>query len=287
MSEPRSLLRRLLKRADEAGTAPYKPAPDGDQLRDNAAKPTPTSRGEASPVRPVPPTTESESPPPPIAPRPRVTQEVEIPKQIGGVEDRLQAEAALEKLRQKTAQVAAEFADGKLNRAQFAAIYARYNELRQIIERMLANNPTTQAWQRVAQPGPTTFLREHFEAQALSYAIYDYASETPISAQGSPPLPDAVTKQVLSALNVITRSKGNPGPLGKQIGHSQWLVIVPGKRTISLVMFSLEPSTHQIRLVQDLHGDFERANHVLLERGIRTPEQLVFPHRALFNRSVK
>src|SRR5262245_43017550 len=88
--------------------------------------------GDASPVRPVPP--DFPEPPTPLTPRRRSTQTV--PAAPPGVEERLQAEAALEGLREKTAEIANEFAAGKLNRAQFSAMYASYNERRVIIEQI-------------------------------------------------------------------------------------------------------------------------------------------------------
>jgi hypothetical protein len=62
------------------------------------------------------------------------------------------------------------------------------------------------------------------------------------------------------------------------------ITIVPGRHT-AIALFSLEPSAQQFTRLQDLHRDFERANRVALERGIRLPDQLVFPHRALFEKS--
>ncbi len=248
----------------------------------------PRSTGEASPVRPVPP--QAATPPEPLSPQPRSTQTTAAVAS-GGVEDRLQAEESLEKLREKTAQIANEFAEGKLNRAQFTAMYGHYNEKRVIIERLLARDPNTHAWQSVARGGHTTFLRQHFEARVLSYAIYNYGvvdPTTPIIIQGPEPLADAVARPVLTALNVMlnTRISGKPiRALQKPIDGGHWIGIFPGKYTAALVHFSLEPSSQQFTQMVDIHSDFERANRVTLEHGIRTPEQLVFPHRALFEQT--
>ena len=71
-------------------------------------------------------------------------------------------------------------------------------------------------------------------------------------------------------------------PLRRPIDNGRWIAIVPGRYTTAIALFSLEPSMQQFTHIQDLHRDFERANRLTLEHGIRAPEQLVFPHRALF-----
>jgi hypothetical protein len=273
--EPRSLLRRLLKRADELG-APAEQFPAEQPSRDR----TPSE----SPIRPASPA-ETAAPQPKIAPQPRSTQSAPA-AQPAGVEERLQAEEALEKLRQKTALVATEFAEGKLNRAQFMAMYAHYNERRTIIEMLLARDPDTHAWQPVAQPGHTSFLREHYEAHVVSYAIYDQRPQhigNLISSQGTPLLDPDLAKKVLTAIGIVMRNHKELTAQRKQFEDGQWAVFIPGEYTTSIILFSLEPSTRQVTLACDLHRDFERANRNTLERGIRNPDHLVFPHRALFD----
>lgn len=286
--EPRSLLRRLLKKADELASR------NSNSHSDIAEKESPgrTARNnakDASPVRPAPP--EPVTAPPPIAPQPRGQQVVAAPvAQAPGVEERLQAEEALEELREKTAHIANEFAAGKLNRAQFTAMYAHFNEKRVIIERLLARNPDTQAWQQVAKGGQTSFLRQHFEARVLSYTIFDNGStdpQAPISYGGPTPLPPELAKQVMTAVAVLLKTRTTDKPLRalqKQIDNGRWIAIIPGTFTSAIALFSLEPSTQQFNRVVDMHRDFERANRAALERGTRQPDQLVFPHRALFEK---
>jgi hypothetical protein len=200
----------------------------------------------------------------------------------------LKAEEALENLRQKTAQVANEFNEGKLNHAQFTAMYAHFNEKRQIIERLLARNPDSQAWQSVARGGQTMFLKQHFEARVIAYAIYDNGVVDPenvINSAGPIPLTPEVAKPILTAIAMLLRTRTTDKPmraLRRQIEDGRWIAIIPGTHTSAIAMFSLEPSSQQFDLAVDMHRDFERANRVTLERGIRAPEQLVFPHRALF-----
>jgi hypothetical protein len=206
-----------------------------------------------------------------------------MPQSVSSPEERLQAETTLLKLREQTAQVANEFAEGKINRAQFLSLYAHYHDKVVIIERMLTRDPNTQAWQSVARPGHTTFLKQHFEAKMLSFAVYDYGTTDPITVQGSAALPMDIVLHMLQALEVVRQSRTDLKPISRKAGTAHFIVLVPGAFTVAIVLFSLEPAAYQIKNACDLHFDFERANRHALERGIRAPEQLVFPHRALLS----
>ena len=271
---PKSLLRRLLRRPDDLTQSP-----------ESAAAPEPEPKKSSSvgtsPVRPLPPE-ESVQPAEPILPNVRSTQPAPAAHSVGNLEERLRAELALEKLRQKTARVAAEFASGKINRAQFLALYAHYNEKRIIIERLLERDPDTQAWQSVARSGQTAFLRQHYASRVLSYAIYFHDSLQPLIVQGQPLLPEDVALKILTAIRLVRRTQRALSAQRKQIDESHWAVFIPAEFTTAIAMFLLEPSTRQVLLAQDLHHDFERANRTLLLRDVRAAEHYVFPHRALF-----
>jgi len=271
---PKSLLRRLLRRPE-----------DSPQSSESAAAPEPEPKKSSSvgtsPVRPLPPD-ENVQPAEPILPNVRSTQPAPAAHNVCNLEERLRAELALEKLRQKTARVAAEFASGKINRAQFIALYAHYNEKRIIIERLLERDPDTQAWQSVARSGQTAFLRQHYASRVLSYAIYFHDSFQPLIVQGQPSLPEDITLKILTAIRLVRRTQRTLSAQRKQIDESHWAVFIPAEFTTAIAMFLLEPSTRQVLLVQDLHHDFERANRTLLLRDVRAAEHYVFPHRALF-----
>ncbi|GAB4551787.1 MAG: hypothetical protein OHK0023_19100 [Anaerolineae bacterium] len=240
-------------------------------------------RPNTSPIRPTPP--EPQPAPLPIAPNMQADA-VEMP--VSGtfnVEERLKAELTLEKLRQKTALVAQEFAAGKLNRAQFLAMYQHYNEKRIIIERLLERDPDSQAWESVASAGNTTFLREHFASRVVSFAIFDYDSSDPLIERGAPTLPKDFSDRLLSAIRKLRRSQKPLTVQRKVLEDGHWMAFIPGLWTTAFVMFTLEPSNRQLVRVADLHRDFERANKVLLSRGVRNVDQLVFPHRALLEES--
>lgn len=189
--------------------------------------------------------------------------------------------AALEKLRAKMEQVASEYAQGKINRSQFNAMYGRYSEQRAIIERLIERNPDSKAWQQViGTGGHTGFLRQHFEAQPQYYVVYRHDSTAPLIFGGKQqPNIDELTPVLRQLWTMKNRPK--LGLARKQMGQSRWLVLALGEYAVTLVMFVLEPSLNQAQLVRDMHADFERANRASLERGTARLDRMVFPQRAL------
>lgn len=197
-------------------------------------------------------------------------------------DDRLPSDpaAALEHLRQKMEAVARELGEGKINRAQFNAIYGRYSEQRTIIERLIQRNPQNEAWKQAAAPGHTSFLRDHFEARLLSYLVYQHNIPTPLMIGGKQ---QPNVEQIIGVLQTLWRLPNRPksGLARKELSGGQWLVLALGEYAVTLVLYQLEPSSAQANLVHDLHMDFERANHLVLQRGTRSLDRFVFPQRAL------
>ncbi len=262
-----------------------------DPLQSPATPPPPDDPGRSdeaarSPVRPSRPTLNPPAKPrlipakPPTGPLDKTTDQTE--SRSPATVARMSPQETLEHLRQRMTSVAEEFAQGRINRAQFHAIYNRYGEQRLIIEALLSRNPQSDAWKTVARPGHTSFLRQHFAARLLFYALFPLGQIRPIVHHGSrPPRPKDIIP-ILQALPDFIQQKGPLGPAKKRVRDGSWLVIVPGKYTVSLLLYSLEPSAQQIMRVEDLHADFERANARALSQADYTQERLVFPQRALF-----
>lgn len=189
-------------------------------------------------------------------------------------------QAALEALRRKMEMVANEFSLGKLNRAQFNAIYGRYSEQRAIIQRLIERDPENPAWKQAAAPGHTSFLRQHFEARLMFYLVYQHNIPTPLMMGGQQqPNMDQISMVLKSLWGMSNRPKA--GLARKEMRDGQWLVLALGEYALTLAMFQLEPSAAQAGLVRDLHSDFERANRKSLSVGTRSLDRFVFPQRAL------
>ena len=249
---------------------PKLPAPPADTSREHSP---------LSPIRPEPPHAEPHNASPPLPPIPpmRETKAPLTPR------ERLQrAEDALIKLREKMAKLAGEFAAGKLNQAQFDAIYARYSEQRDITERLLERDPSSQAWQAVIQPGHTQFLKQHYAAVPLSYAIYALESGTRIALTGTLQMRRPQLEAVLRRLRAVIQERGIPEPAQKALSDGKHVVFVPGELTVAVVIFSRKPAAAQVARLKDMHRDFERANHRALQQQDYNTARMVFPHRALF-----
>lgn len=230
-----------------------------------------------SPIRPLRPQHEPEAAPvasiPPADPAPQT-----IPATASTVPD--DPVDALEGLREKMEQVANEYAEGRLNRAQFNAIYGRYNEQRTIIERLIERNPHNHAWQQVAIPGHTSFLKSHFEARILYFVVYSINNPA-LLMMGGQKQPDM--RHVEPVLHTLLKMPNRPrtGLARKAMGEGQWLALALGENAVTMVLFMLEPSTAQLNRIRDLHADFERANRPALLRETQSLDKMVFPQRAL------
>jgi hypothetical protein len=287
-----SLLRRLLNqdreiRAPDSELPEQQPKPaspdaqvspiPGHTVPAWPGTPKPDGALPTSPIRPS--IHDDSNPHPPLMP---FSPDQTASEPLTPREQMQRAEEALISLRERMAQVAAEFAEGKLNQAQFDAIYSRYSEQRDITERLLARNPESQAWQSVIQPGHTQFLKQHYEARVISYAIYAQDTGEQVNATGPVLMKQAQVEAVLARLKVVSQARGNPGPAQKKLPDERCVLFAPGEQTVAIVIFSREPASVQTARIQDIHRDFERANQHTLRRHDYTSSRMVFPHRALF-----
>lgn len=268
----------------DSNQSPYKPdTGPTDSEDDQAAQPDDFPR---SPVRPS-----QEEPlrnrlmpsmPQPTMPDPDQrdpTPTEEIDRTLPPDQDPTQA---LARLRKKTAAVVDEFARGQINRAQFDAIYQRYQEQRRIIEMLLARDPETDAWQSVVKSGHTSFLRDHFKARVESYAIYHINQQAQIIRTGHVQVPDEQVTPILRRLKAAKQRNQTLSPAHRTLSDERWMLFLPGTFSLALIIFSSQPATAQINLVRDIHQDFERANWTTLSRPSFNLREMVFPHRALF-----
>ena len=242
--------------------------------------PIPPTEGDSSavPMRsPIRPTKPQEDIPAPAL------EETAVPATVveTAPESPTDPKGALNVLRRKMETIADEFAEGKINRAQFNAMYKRYSEQRTIIEKLLQRNPETDAWRQVmSTKGYTSFLRSHFEAQPIYYAVHAHEQGKPIVMGGSKQSTEIHVEPVLQMLwQMASRPKSGVGR--KTLQSGEWLILAVGEYALTAVVFSLELSIGQARLVRDLHNDFERANQAALARNWIVPERMVFPQRAL------
>jgi hypothetical protein len=181
-------------------------------------------------------------------------------------------------IRNKMEEVSNEYANNTISRAQFNAIYAHYNEQRQLIEKIIARDPDNDGWKQAARSGKTEFLRQHFDARPLNYVVYVHRQYKPLIGGGTRP---DITR-IKNLLRVLWRmEKIRVGVARMSLDGPTWLVMTAGHYSVTFVTFHLEPSGDKANYVRDLHNDFERANRLFLKRGKINKSLMVFPQRAL------
>jgi hypothetical protein len=195
--------------------------------------------------------------------------------------DKTNPRTVLDQIKQKIGTITQEYSSGKLNAVQFNAMYRHYMEKRTIIERLLERNPETDAWRAAASPGKTMFLRDRFEARVLYYVVFRKDEKKPLTSQGK--LPKNAANQIHKLLQLIWKlGQWRGGLARKSLGDGMWLLLMMGEQSMTLAVYFFQPSTIQINQMRDLHADFERANHHLLQRGLPA-ERMVFPQRSLID----
>lgn len=187
--------------------------------------------------------------------------------------------SALQTIREKMQGVVAEYSNGDINASQFNAVYQHYSEKRDIIELMLERNPNSDAWRSVVQQGYTGHLRSQFQAKPLHYAVFKRGNTSPLLSSGK--LSRKTAQQIHQMLRVVFAMKTQrTGLARKSIGNGNWLVVSIGQQALTIVTFTLQPSSIQTTKVRDLHEDFEMANKRALKNNAPS-DRLVYPQRAL------
>jgi hypothetical protein len=207
-----------------------------------------------------------------------------IPENMPDLEKSNAEEVAeyIERLEAKMRAATADFAAGRINQAQFQAIYTRYREQREIIERMQRRNPQSDAWQRVATEGYTEFLLSQHEARVLGIAIFNNATGGLIKRLGQFDVPVEIMLSMLDNLSIAQRGTGDA--VSTQIEDGRWLGMVHGRQSSSVVLYSDEPPNAVLGEVTFLHRDFERINEKALKEDQPNPTVMVFPQKRLFSK---
>ena len=193
-----------------------------------------------------------------------------------------EAEDYLRAVSDKMMKLAEDFALGRVNRAQFQEVYKHYLEERAAIERLLEAQPDTPAWKGAVTDGESVLIKRKHAAQPLGYAIYLNANSLPLRSVGDFRVDSATLVSMLSSFRSATAEIFGAGLKSSEIEGGRWMCFVPGAHTTLIVLFSLEPASLQLELLEQLHRHFERANQPAFEAGLPDPTKLVYPHAAAF-----
>ena len=177
-----------------------------------------------------------------------------------------------------------EFAEGKLNREQFYAIYERYNGQIELVEKALTGSDVTLSNQ---QDGGTIMLREQYMGKAQGLMIFANKTGNVVETLGQfgvsmveiAPVLDKFTQQ-LGTGNAVER-------VVRQVNDKEWLLFLSGNYTAVVIVFKHEPSQYQTVVLQRMHKEFENANKTLFEEDVFDPARLVFPFVSFVTRSIR
>ncbi len=191
-------------------------------------------------------------------------------------------EKALANLQEKMAQVTEDLATGKINQAQFEALFTRFSEQHAVIMRLMDRNPESDAWQRVAGEGYTDFLLRQHQARVEGILIVDNWSGRSIRTLGSFKLGKDILASLIKSLEQSQKLPEAEKLRYTQIEGGRWLCSVTDVYTTTIAIFSTEPTALQLDRLGEIHREFERLNKHALEMGQVQPEYLQFPHESLF-----
>jgi hypothetical protein len=183
---------------------------------------------------------------------------------------------ALRALQAKVQRLVHDFAGGRINRTQFHEVYGHYH--RQIARIMqLSGNDGDQTSLMQTDHEDTYLIKKRLTAKVIGVSVYDNSSSLPIETVGEFSLDPGLLVPMLSSYRAAAREIFKAGVRSTAMENNQWLCFVPGNFTTLLGLFSVEPASMQVANLEQMHRDFENANHAALEKGNVDPSALAFP----------
>jgi hypothetical protein len=187
--------------------------------------------------------------------------------------------AAMDELNGKLRHLVDDFASGQINRLQFHSLYERYQ--RQLIhfQSLLAHADEAPLSEPASDEGieSTFHIKRRLTAKVLGVSVYNNSTGLPLETIGEFVIDPALLIPMLSSYRAATREIFKAGMRSTAMENGQWLGFVPGNYTTLIALYSFEPSTMQMNMIEQMHRDFETANAAALERGQVDPSTLAFP----------
>ena len=187
-----------------------------------------------------------------------------------------QANNYISKVKTKINKLADDFAQGKINQAQFQELYSHYQREINSISTIMEIDP--KAWEGSITEGKSIHIRRRHRAKAKAYAIYESASGIPLSTLGNFEVDPDLLIPMLSSYGSVTKEVFGEGIKTTEIVGGQWMSFVPGRHTTMLALFTNEPTDKQLEFLADLHELFEDANRNQFKNQPIDISKLVFPH---------
>ncbi|HEY3343442.1 MAG TPA: hypothetical protein VGJ97_00850 [Anaerolineaceae bacterium] len=189
-----------------------------------------------------------------------------------------QAKAYLARIHEKINSLADSFSTGNINRTQFQELYSHYQREFQTVEAALSLSPESDDWKNAVTEGQSILIRHRNRAAVIGFSIYDNNSGMPVRSLGQFKIDPALFVPMLSSYQSATAEIFGGGIRSTQIEGGQWLCFVPGRLTTTLALFNHEPSSRQLKALDDLHVLFEKSNRSQLISSPINLDGLVCPH---------
>jgi len=181
-----------------------------------------------------------------------------------------------------------EFADGRLNREQFNALYERYSGQLAVAQQAIASGSPAALSQTRDGGQSTIAIRQEHMGKAVGLVIYQNRTGVSIETLGDFDVSAFVISPVLNDFTRMMEAQRLIEQRTIQLDDRRWLLFVGGRFTTVVTLFRNEPSPAQVREIMRLHNDFEIANALLLERGGQPDGQkLAYPFIVFVQQKLK
>jgi hypothetical protein len=203
------------------------------------------------------------------------------------VESTRQGQEFIAQIHQKMSKLVQEFATGAINRTQFHQLYDRYQRQIMTVAQFIAEADPALWKDALNETEDTLHLKKRLTAKAVGMSVYYNQSGMPIETLGEFAIEAELIVPMLSSYRSAAAEIFRAGMRSTEMENGQWLCFVPGTHTTLIALFSLEPSTNQLQMVERMHKDFEDANKTALEAGEVDPEKLAYPFYSFVQRRIK
>lgn len=183
-----------------------------------------------------------------------------------------------EEVQRKIQNLLAEFSEGKISRDQFNIIYERYHN-----QLALASSAGLETDANV----DTFLIREATTGKAIGLGVYHHRSGTVVETIGQFDISPDVMAPVLNEFSMSMEAEDWIEPRVVRAAGGLWLVFTARDYTTVITVFQNEPSPQQVRDLERLHHDFERANRRFLAADDVDPSKLGFPFIGFIRKKLK
>ncbi len=179
-----------------------------------------------------------------------------------------------QEVQEKIDNLLGEFADGKVSREQFQALYAHQTLKLQFANDALRTGSTDLIDGSVGQ---TIGIRQSHMGKAIGLMIYHNKTGRFVDTLGSFEVTPTRLAPILNDFSQLMDSNRLIDRRVLKAGEKQWLLFAAGRYTTVITLFQNEPSPEQSREIERLHHDFEVANSNLLASAHLDNSRLAYP----------